>query len=70
MLAVEQAVTMSREQLGAHTQANDAALAGRQQLIDQRLGEVQTGVRHDIDRLAQLVQQLGDALSLDAGGDE
>ena len=34
-------------------------LAGRQQLIDQRLGEVQTGVRTDIDRLSQLVQQLG-----------
>ncbi len=63
MLAVEQAITMSREQLGAHTQASDAALAGRQQLIDQRLGEVQTGVRTDIDRLAQLVQQLGQATS-------
>ena len=54
---------MSREQLGAHTQASDASLAGRQQLIDQRLGEVQTGVRTDIDRLSQLVQQLGDATS-------
>jgi DNA recombination protein RmuC len=63
MLAVEQAITMSREQLGAHTQASDAALAGRQQLIDQRLGEVQTGVRTDIDRLSQLVQQLGQATS-------
>ena len=37
-------------------QASDASLAGRQQLIDQRLGEVQTGVRTDIDRLSQLVQ--------------
>jgi DNA recombination protein RmuC len=63
MLAVEQAITMSREQLGAHTQASDAVLAGRQQLIDQRLGEVQTGVRTDIDRLSQLVQQLGQATS-------
>ena len=63
MLAVEQAITMSREQLGAHTQASDASLAGRQQLIDQRLGEVQTGVRTDIDRLSQLVQQLGEATS-------
>ncbi len=54
---------MSREQLGAHTQASDASLAGRQQLIDQRLGEVQTGVRTDLDRLSQLVQQLGDATS-------
>ncbi len=63
MLAVEQAVTMSREQLGAHTLASDASLAGRQQLIDQRLGEVQTGVRTDIDRLSQLVQQLGQTTS-------
>jgi DNA recombination protein RmuC len=63
MLAVEQAVTMSREQLGAHTQATDAAAAGRHQLIDQRLGEVQTGVRTDIDRLSQLVAQLGQATS-------
>ncbi len=63
MLAVEQAVTMSREQLGAHTQATDTAAAGRQQLIDQRLGEVQAGVRTDIDRLSQLVQQLGQSTS-------
>ena len=63
MLAVEQAITMSREQLGAHTQASEASLAGRQRLIDQRLGEVQTGVRVDIDRLSQLVQQLGEATS-------
>jgi DNA recombination protein RmuC len=63
MLAVEQAITMSREQLGAHTQASDASLAGQRQLIDQRLGEVQTGVRTDMDRLAQLVQQLGESTS-------
>jgi len=62
-LAVEQAVTMSREQLGAHSQANDAALAGQRQLIDQRLGEVQSGVRTDVERLSQLVQQLGQATS-------
>jgi DNA recombination protein RmuC len=54
---------MSREQLGAATHASEAVLTGKQQLIDQRLGEVQTGVRHDIDRLAQLVQQLGEATS-------
>src|SRR4051794_39703804 len=62
-LAVEQAVTMSREQLGAHNQANDAALAGQRQLIDQRLDEVQSGVRTDVERLSQLVQQLGQATS-------
>jgi DNA recombination protein RmuC len=63
MLAVEQAITMSREQLGAHTQASEAALAGRHRLIDQRLGEVQTGVRTDIERLSQLVAQLGQSTS-------
>ena len=63
MLAVEQAITMSREQLGAHTQASDASLAGRQQLIDQRLAEVQSVVHLDIDRLSTLVQQLGEATS-------
>jgi DNA recombination protein RmuC len=63
MLVMEQTITMNREQLGAHTQASDASLAGRQQLIDQRLGEVQAGVRTDIDRLSQLVQQLGQATS-------
>src|SRR3954464_8595621 len=62
-LAVEQAITMSREQLGAHSHANDAALAAQRQLIDQRLDEVQTGVRTDVDRLSQLVQQLGQATS-------
>ena len=62
-LAVDQAITMSREQLGAHTQASDASLAGRQQLIDQRLAEVQSGVHLDIDRLSTLVQQLGEATS-------
>jgi DNA recombination protein RmuC len=61
--AIEQVVTMSRAQLGAQTQAGEAALAGRQQLIDQRLGEVQQGVQTDIQRLSVLVNQLGEATS-------
>ena len=61
--AVEQAVMFTREQLGAHTQAADASLAGRQQLIDAKLGEVQSGVQADLGRLSLLVQQLGDATS-------
>jgi len=61
--AVEHALTVTREQLGAHTQAADASLASRQQLIDQRLAEVQSGVQTDLERLSQLVQQLGEASS-------
>lgn len=61
--AVEQAITVVREQLGASTQAAEASLAGRQQLIDAKLGEVQAGVQTDLQRLAQLVQQLGQTTS-------
>ncbi len=61
--AVEQVVTMGREQLGAQTRAADAALAGRHELIDQRLGEVQHGVQTDLQRLTVLVGQLGEVTS-------
>jgi DNA recombination protein RmuC len=61
--AVQQVITLAGQQLGAASQANDAALASRQQLIDQRLGEVQSGVQTDIQRLSSLVQQLGQATS-------
>ncbi|MCY7299873.1 MAG: DNA recombination protein RmuC [Ilumatobacteraceae bacterium] len=53
----------TREQLGAHTQASDASLARRQELIDAKLGEVQAGVHADLGRLSQLVQQLGESTS-------
>ncbi|MFT3852196.1 MAG: DNA recombination protein RmuC [Ilumatobacteraceae bacterium] len=46
--AVEQVVTMGREQLG-----------GREEVIDRRLGEVQHGVQADLQRLTDLVGQLG-----------
>src|SRR3954453_16190693 len=46
--AVEQAVVMSREQLGR-----------REEVIDRRLGEVQHGVQTDLQRLTDLVGQLG-----------
>ena len=59
--AVEHAVTVTREQLGAHTQAADAALGSRQALIDQRLGEVQSGVQADLARLGAMVTQLNEA---------
>lgn len=61
--AMEQAMTVVRQQLGSATQAADASLAGRQQLIDAKLGEVQAGVQADLGRLQQLVQQLGEATS-------
>jgi DNA recombination protein RmuC len=61
--AVQQAVLFAREQFGAHTRAADASLASRQQLIDAKLSEVQSGVHADLGRLSQLVQQLGDATS-------
>ncbi len=61
--AVEQVITMSREQLGAQTQAADAAFAGRHRMIDQRLGEVQQGVQTDLKRLSELVGRLGESTS-------
>lgn len=61
--AMEQALTLVQAQLGATTQAADATLASRQQLIDAKLGEVQAGVQSDLQRLQQLVSQLGQATS-------
>jgi DNA recombination protein RmuC len=59
--ALQQLVTLNAQQLGQHTQAATGALDGKQQLIDQRLGEVQANVHADIERLTQLVSQLGDS---------
>jgi DNA recombination protein RmuC len=61
--SVEQARLMVREQMAQQAQQADTALAGRQQLIDAKLGEVQAGVQADLARLSQLVQQLGSATS-------
>ena len=61
--AIEHAITIAREQLGAHTNAADASLANRQLLIDAKLGEVQSGMQTDLGRLSTLVQQLGEATS-------
>ncbi|HUC32298.1 MAG TPA: DNA recombination protein RmuC [Ilumatobacteraceae bacterium] len=61
--AVDQAVTVVREQLGAGTQAAEQSLAGRHQLIDAKLGEVQAGMQDDLRRVTQLLQQLGDSTS-------
>jgi DNA recombination protein RmuC len=59
--ATELAVTVVREQLGAATQAADASLASRQQLIDAKLAEVQSGVQGDLTKLATLVAQMHEA---------
>lgn len=58
--AVEQAVMFTKEQLGSATRAVDASLAGRQQLIDHKLGEVQHGMTEQLQRLTSAVQQLGE----------
>lgn len=65
---------VSREQLGAQSQLADQSLASRQEMIerdltarqellDARLGDVQAGVRTDLERLSQLVRQLGENTS-------
>lgn len=59
--AIELVMAIAREQLGSHTNAADASLATRQQLIDAKLSEVQSGVQADLGRLSTLMQQLGDA---------
>lgn len=56
----QQQVELSLE---ARERQIDQSLAARQMQFEQRLGEVQSGVRSDIDRLTQLVQQLGEATS-------
>ena len=59
--SIAQAVLFTREQLGSATKAADASLAGRQQLIDQKLGEVQHGMTEHLQRLTAVVQQLGES---------
>jgi DNA recombination protein RmuC len=49
--------------LASRQELVDRDLTLRQQQLDQRLGEVQAGVRSDMERLAALVQQLGEATS-------
>ena len=61
--ALIQVTLMGREQLGAETAAVSADLASKKDLIESRLAQVQSEVRVDLDRLATLVGQLGDATS-------
>jgi DNA recombination protein RmuC len=56
---LEQAGVLQREQLGAQLAAGQRELAADKELIDARLGQVQVDLRAQMDRLGQLVAQLG-----------
>src|SRR5262245_35225073 len=56
---LEQAGVLQREQLGAQLAAGQRELAADKELIDARLGQVQGDLRAQMDRLGQLVAQLG-----------
>ena len=61
--ALAQITMMGREQLGAQTDAVSADLTAKKDLIESRLGQIQTDVRVDLDRLTKLVAQMSDATS-------
>lgn len=61
--ALIQVTLMGREQLGAETAAASADLDAKKNLIENRLAQVQSDVRVDLDRLSTLVGQLGEATS-------
>lgn len=56
-------VLMSRQQLGTQSATATADLSAKKDIIDARLGQIQTEVRSDIDRLVSIISQLGDATS-------
>ena len=61
--ALQQMLLIGREQLGAQSAAATADLSVKKDIIDARLGQIQTDVRTDIERLVAIVGQLGDATS-------
>ncbi len=61
--ALAQVALMGREQLGAETAAASADLAAKKDVIESRLGQIQHEVHQDLNRLSQLVGQLGEATS-------
>ena len=61
--ALQQMLLIGREQLGAQAAAATADLSVKKDIIDARLGQIQTDVRTDIERLVAIVGQLGDATS-------
>ena len=56
---LEQSGLLQREQLGAHLAAGERELAAKKDVIDTRLDQVQTEMRAQMERLGQLVGQLG-----------
>ncbi len=61
--ALNQVAVMGSQQLGAQTAAASADLAAKKDVIESRLGQIQTDVRTDLDRLSTLVSQLGESTS-------
>ena len=57
--ALRQAATLHREQLGAGLSAGERDLDSKKQLIDARLDQVRDEMRGELNRLGQIVQQLG-----------
>ena len=57
--ALEQVAVLQREQLGAHLAAGSRELAAKKDVIDSRLDQVQGELRAQMERLGQLVGQLG-----------
>ena len=56
---MDQAGLRQQEQLGAHLAAGQQELAAKKDVIDTRLDQVQTELRAQMERLGQLVGQLG-----------
>jgi DNA recombination protein RmuC len=56
---MDQAGSRQREQLGAHLAAGQQELSAKKDVIDTRLDQVQTELRAQMERLGQLVGQLG-----------
>ena len=61
--ALAQVAVMGREQLGAESAAVTADLAAKKDVIESRLGQMQSEVRAEMDRMITLVGQLGESTS-------
>jgi DNA recombination protein RmuC len=61
--ALAQVAVLGREQLAAESAAVSADLSAKKDVIESRLGQLQSEVRTDLDRLTQLIGQLGHATS-------
>jgi len=61
--ALEQVALMGKEALGSQNAAASADLTAKKDVIESRLGAIQTEVRSDLDRLSKLVNQLNDSTS-------